>query len=107
MEFPTGSLTLGKLEAIIGKLAPEIVFIDYVSIMKSNSNSDNMFDQLSDLHTGMRRIAGMYKIPIWSAHQANRPGFGIKTVEMQHVSNCIQVVAICDVAVSFNQPLEE
>ena len=106
VEFPTKSLTLPQLQSTIERVKPEVVFLDYASIMRSRDRDQRRFE-LSDLHEGLRRVAGECKIPIWTAHQANRPGLGTKIVEMEHISEDLNIAAICDIVLSVNQTPDE
>jgi replicative DNA helicase len=107
VEYPTKSLTLFKLYSIIEKLNPEVVFIDYATLLKSTIKSDEKRFVLTDIHEGLRHIAGELHVPIWTAHQANRPGFNSRILGMEHISEDINISAICDVAISINQSIEE
>ena len=106
-EFPTKSLTVHRLGELIEKQKPEIVFIDYASLLRPSRSKDERRFELSDIHESLRGVAGKEHVPIWTAHQANRPAFRAKEVGMEHTSEDIQVAGIADVIISLNQMDEE
>jgi replicative DNA helicase len=106
-EYPTKSLSLAKLSTIIDRVKPEIAFVDYASIMRTPYKRDEKRFEITDLHEGLRQIAGDANIPIWTAHQANRPALVTKLIDMEHISEDLNVAAIADVAISVNQTDEE
>ena len=107
VEYPTKSMTLHQLQSEINKVNPQVVFVDYASLLRSTLRSDEKRHITSDIHEGLRRVAGECNVPIWTAHQANRPGFDKKVLGMEHTSEDINVPAICDVCVSINQTPDE
>lgn len=107
VEFPTKTLTLTKLHSTIDKVKPNIVFVDYAQIMRSGRDGQERRHEISELHEGLRRVAGECNVPIWTAHQSNRMGFGAKTVQMENIAEDISVASTCDVLVSVNQNPEE
>lgn len=106
-EFPTKGLSLYKLQGLIEKRRPEIVFLDYASLMRSVRSKDERRFELSDIHEGLRGVAGACHVPIWTAHQANRPSLGRREIGMENIAEDFNIVAICDVAVSINQSEDE
>jgi replicative DNA helicase len=105
--FPTKTLVLSRLHATISKVKPDIVFVDHATNMKPGKNRDDRRFEISDIHEGLRSIAGECQIPLWTAHQANRVGFGVKVLEMQHIAEDISVAGIADIIISVNQTSEE
>ena len=107
IEYPTKSLTLPKLQTILEEIMPDVVFVDYVSVMRPLSKRGEKRFELTDLHEGLRNIAGELKLPIWSAHQSNKPGFESKIIELSHIAEDFNIGAIHDILISMNQTLEE
>lgn len=106
-QFPTKSLTLSTLQLEIEKVKPDIVFVDYAQLIKPPLKRGEKRHEISDVYEGLRGVAEECEVPIWTAHQANRPGFGVKVVEMEHIAEDIGVAAIADVIISINQTEDE
>jgi replicative DNA helicase len=101
--FPTKSLTLAQLEsAIASATKPDVVIVDYPALMRPPQRRDEKRHELTDIYEGIRRVAGEAGVPIWTAHQANRPGMEARTLGMQHIAECFEIAAIVDLAVSSN-----
>jgi len=107
VEYPTKSLTVPKLQSIIEEIHPDVVFVDYVSVMRSLHRRGEKRFELTDLHEGMRNVAGELNVPIWSAHQSNKPGFESKIIDLSHLAEDFNIGAIHDVLISVNQSNEE
>ena len=105
-EFPTKGLSLNKLQGLIEKTGPEIVFVDYAALLKGRAKDDRRHE-LTDIHEGLRGVAGACKIPIWTAHQANRPSLARREIGMENVAEDFNIISIVDIAVSLNQSEDE
>lgn len=103
MEYPTKALSLTKLQGFIERTKPDVVFVDYASIMRPPRRREDRRFEITDLHEGLRQIAGECSVPIWTAHQANRPALTSKVIGMEHIAEDLNVAAIADVAISVNQ----
>ena len=79
-EFPTGTFTAGMLKQYLKKLKatkhwePDIIFVDYLNIMKPNGGNPNMglYEKCARISEELRAISCILKVPIVSAVQANR-----------------------------------
>jgi len=108
IEYPTKGLSVDKLESVIEGLdACDLVVVDYGQLLKSGISRGERRHEITDIYENLRRVAGELKIPIWTAHQGNRPSTGSKIVGMEHVAEDFNIVAIADLAVSINQSEEE
>lgn len=106
-EYPTKGLSLYKLQDLIERVRPDVVFLDYAAIMRSARAKDERRFELTDIHEGLRGVAGHCKVPIWTAHQANRPSLARREIGMENVAEDFNIVAICDVSLSVNQSEDE
>jgi len=108
VEYPTKALSLFKLQNIVEKVQPDIVFVDYAKLLKTTYHRKEERFEVSDTHEGLRRIAGECKVPIWTAHLANRPALWEKgDLGLEYISEDINVGAIADVCISINQNKSE
>lgn len=106
-EYPTKMLSCHQLERLIEEIKPDVVFVDYAAIMKPGRAKDDRRHEITDIHEGLRAVAGVCKVPIWTAHQANRPSLGRKLIELENIAEDFNVAAIADVVISINQREEE
>jgi replicative DNA helicase len=107
-EYPTKSLTLDRIGSIIRRTGNVgLVIIDYGQLIKSSRVRNELHHELTEIYEGLRRVAGEHKVPIWTAHQANRPGTSSKVIRIEHIAGDFNVAAIADVTVSINQSEEE
>lgn len=79
-EFPTGTFNSAMLKQFLKKLKatknwePDIIFVDYLNIMRPNGNNMNMglYEKCARISEELRAISCILKVPIVSAVQANR-----------------------------------
>lgn len=108
VERPTKSVTPDQIEAIVRKLGHvDMVCVDYGQLVKAPRKRDKEYQELTDIYYELRRMAGELQVPVLTAHQANRPGMEVRTLQMQHVAGDFEIMAIVDLAVSINQTEEE
>lgn len=76
--FTEQTLSIVGLESIIEKLrrsgqTPDIVIIDYADLMKLPPAGSMRKDELlKELYQQLRKLAGEYRIPFWTASQSSR-----------------------------------
>lgn len=111
-EFPTGTLSSGMLKQYIKKLkqqknfVPDIIFVDYLNIMRSNSNnaSQSMYEKCARIAEDLRAISSEMKIPIVTATQSNRSGttggYPGENIDMSNVSESSGISATCDAMIA-------
>jgi len=105
--YPTGMLTASTLEVEIERASPrpDVVFVDYAALMRTAGAAggrDGLRFELADTFRDLRRVSGITSAPIWTAHQANRPGVGAEKLGMVHLSECFEIAGIVDVGLSIN-----
>ena len=86
-EYPTGQAHSGHFRSLLTELrlkkkfAPEIIFIDYLNIcassrMKSMGGAINSYTYIKAIAEELRGLAVEFNVPIMSATQTTRSGFG-------------------------------
>lgn len=101
--FPKKTLTPPMLETCIeGAGKVDVVILDYAALMRPTNPKDEKRLQLMDIYEQLGRISGECGVPIWTAHQANRPGVNAKVLYMDHMSECFEITGIVELAVSVN-----
>jgi replicative DNA helicase len=100
-EYPTASAHSGHFKALLNELAlkksfrPDIIFIDYLNICASSrhkaNSSINSYSYIKSIAEELRGLAVEFNVPIVSATQTTRSGFGSSDPELTDTSECIFV----------------
>lgn len=98
-EYPTGSANAAHFRHLLNELkmkkqfAPDIVFIDYLNICSSSrikgSSVSNTYILVKSIAEEIRGLAMEFNIPIVSATQSNREGYGNTDVDLTNTSESI------------------
>jgi len=105
-EYPTASAHSGHFKALLNELAlkksfrPDIIFIDYLNICASsryrgNSNI-NSYTFVKAIAEELRGLAVEFNVPIVSATQTTRSGYGSSDVELTDTSESFGLPATAD-----------
>jgi len=105
-EYPTASAHAGHFKSLLNELAlkksfkPDIIFIDYLNICsssryKGNSNI-NSYTFVKAIAEELRGLAVEFNVPIVSATQTTRSGYGSSDVELTDTSESFGLPATAD-----------
>ena len=105
-EYPTASAHAGHFKSLLNELAlkksfrPDIIFIDYLNICASsryrgNSNI-NSYTFVKAIAEELRGLAVEFNVPIVSATQTTRSGYGSSDVELTDTSESFGLPATAD-----------
>ena len=105
-EYPTASAHSGHFKALLNELAlkksfrPDIIFIDYLNICASSrhkpNGSANSYSYIKSIAEELRGLAVEFNVPIMSATQTTRSGFGSSDVELTDTSESFGLPATAD-----------
>ena len=105
-EYPTASAHSGHFRALLNELAlkksfkPDIVFIDYLNICASSryrgSISVNSYSYIKAIAEELRGLACEANVPVVSATQTTRSGYGSSDVELTDTSESFGLPATAD-----------
>ena len=105
-EYPTASAHVGHFKSLLNELAlkksfrPDIIFIDYLNICGSSrykSNfSVNSYSYVKAIAEELRGLAVEFNVPIVSATQTTRSGYGNSDVELTDTSESFGLPATAD-----------
>lgn len=105
-EYPTASAHTGHFRALLNELSlkksfrPDIIFIDYLNICSSSrykSNfSVNSYSYIKAIAEELRGLAVECNVPIVSATQTTRSGYGNSDVELTDTSESFGLPATAD-----------
>ena len=118
-EYPTASAHSGHFKALLNELAlkksfrPDIIFIDYLNICASSRYSKlgnvNSYTHIKAIAEELRGLAVEFSVPIVSATQTTRSGYGSSDVELTDTSESFGLPATADLmfALISTEELEE
>jgi len=106
-EYPTGQANCSHFRALLNELklkksfVPEIIFIDYLNIcasarMKGMGGSINSYTYIKAIAEEMRGLAVEFNLPIMSATQTTRSGFGSSDPGLEDTSESFGLPATAD-----------
>ena len=105
-EYPTASAHVGHFKSLLNELSlkksfrPDIIFIDYLNICASSrykSNfSVNSYSYVKAIAEELRGLAVEFNVPIVSATQTTRSGYGNSDVELTDTSESFGLPATAD-----------
>ena len=119
-EYPTGSAHTGHFRALLNELKlkknfkPDIIYIDYLNIcassrMRGMGGSINSYTYIKAIAEELRGLAVEFNVPIMSATQTTRSGFGNTDVGLEDTSESFGLPATADLmfALISTEELEE
>ena len=105
-EYPTASAHSGHFKALLQELAlkksfrPDIIFIDYLNICSSSrykaGSNVNSYSFIKAIAEELRGLAVEANLPIVSATQTTRSGYGSSDVELTDTSESFGLPATAD-----------
>jgi len=112
-EYPTKSVNTNRIRNLLKELEvkkkfiPDIIFIDYLGIMCTNRKSDvNSNTELKSISEELRGLAVEFALPIVSAVQTNRGGFGSAEIDLTDIADSIGTTATADIIIGVTQTPE-
>ena len=106
-EYPTGSAHTGHFRGLLNELklkkqfVPDIIFIDYLNIcsssrMKGMGGAINSYNYIKAIAEEIRGLAVEFNVPIVSATQTTRSGYGNSDVGLEDTSESFGLPATAD-----------
>ena len=106
-EYPTGSAHAGHFRALLNELklkkqfVPDVIFIDYLNIcassrMKGMGGAINSYTYVKAIAEELRGLAVEFDVPVWSATQTTRSGYGNSDVGLEDTSESFGLPATAD-----------
>ena len=118
-EYPTATAHAGHFRALLNELSlkksfkPDIIFVDYLNICASSrykgSSNINSYTLVKSIAEELRGLAVEAQVPIVSATQTTRSGYGSSDVELTDTSESFGLPATADLmfALISTEELEE
>ena len=104
-EYPTASAHAGHFKSLLNELAlkkgfkPDIIFIDYLNICASSRYKGsivNSYTYVKAIAEELRGLAVEFNVPIMSATQTTRSGYGSTDVDLTDTSESFGLPATAD-----------
>lgn len=106
-QYPTGSAHSGHFRALLNELKmkkkfiPDMIYIDYLNIcsssrMKAMGGSINSYTYIKAIAEELRGLAIEFNVPIMTATQTTRSGFGNTDVGLEDTSESFGLPATAD-----------
>lgn len=110
-KYPTGTMTANHLRNLLKELkikkgfVPDIIFIDYLGIMKpvNSKREGNMYQDIKSICEEVRAVAVENDLPIVSVAQISKGGYSSADIELKDVAESMGLVHTCDVIVGITQ----
>ena len=107
-EYPTASAHVGHFESLLNELSlkgfhPDIIFVDYLNICASSRYKGtivNSYTYVKSIAEELRGLAGKMNVPIVSATQTTRSGYGNSDVEITDTSESFGLPATADLMIA-------
>lgn len=119
-EYPTGAAHVGHFRALLNELElkrnfkPDVIYIDYLNIcsssrMKGLGGSVNTYSLIKSIAEEVRGLAVEFDVPIFTATQTTRSGYGNSDVGLEDTSESFGLPATADLmfALISNEELEK
>lgn len=110
-EYPTASAHVGHFRALLDELrmkknfSANVIYIDYLNICASSrikglGGSINSYSYIKAIAEEIRGLAVEFNVPIWSATQVTRAGFGNTDIELTDTSESFGLPATADLMIA-------
>lgn len=105
-EYPTGGAHAGHFRALIGDLkqkqnfVPDVIYIDYLGICASSrikmGGGVNSYGYLKAIAEELRGLAVEFNVPVITAGQVNRGGFGSSDIDLTDAADSMGIIHTAD-----------
>lgn len=110
-EYPPKSVTCNDIQIYLENLKNsghnfDVLIVDYLNLVRSQHESDNMFKDGLDVSEKLRALSYMFKVPVISACQVNTEGMNNENVGMENLSQSRGVAFTTDFLMALFQTPE-
>lgn len=86
---------------------PDILIIDYADLMVPPQNYKDSRHEVTKIFEELRILAGHYKIPVWTASQANRASLSRRIIGLESIAEAFAKANIADLVLALCQTEDE
>ena len=113
-EYPAKGINANDVRSLLKELemkkkfVPDIIYLDQIGNMNSvhRTKSDNTYSEMGKVTQEVRGVATDFNVPIVSAIQTNRDGFGAAEIDLTNTGDSLGFVQTADVVVAITQSEE-
>lgn len=110
--YPTKSASVNTIKAHLDKMIlqdkkPDMVIVDYADLLKSANARREMRHDLESIYEDLRGLAGEYKLPVFTASQANRSALEEDVIGADKISESYSKVMIADFVLSLSRKVQD
>ena len=111
-EYPTKSASVQNIKNHIEKLKkrginPDIIMCDYADLLRPVRHSNEKRHELEETYEGLRALAQIYEIPVWTASQTNRSGLNAEVITMEAISEAFNKCFVADFIFSLSRTVQD
>ena len=86
---------------------PDLVIVDYGDLVKPITGFKEVRHQLENIYEDLRTLAGEFKIPIWTASQANRSALEEDIIGGEKISEAFSKLMVADFVISLSRKIQD
>jgi len=86
---------------------PDLVIVDYGDLVKPISGFREVRHQLENIYEDLRTLAGEYRIPVWTASQANRSAMEEDVIGGEKISEAFSKLMVADFVMSLSRKIQD
>ena len=110
--YPTRAASVNTISAHLKQLElkniiPDMVIVDYADILKDVSGMREVRHQLGSIYEDLRGMAGEFKVPVWTASQANRSALEEEVIDATKVAEAYSKVMTADFVLSISRQAQD
>ena len=111
-EYPTKSASVQTIKNHIEKLKkrgiyPDMVLLDYADLLRPDRTTGEKRHELEETYEGLRALAQIYEIPVWTASQTNRSGLNAEVITMEAISEAFNKCFVADFIFSLSRTVQD
>jgi hypothetical protein len=88
-------------------IAPDLIIIDYIDLLRSPKKSYDRKDEIDDVYVAIKGLARDLNLPIWSVSQVNRSGAQDDIIQGDKAAGSYDKIMISDFCMSLSRKKED
>jgi replicative DNA helicase len=112
--FPTKSASVETLIATVNKykllgVNIDLIIVDYGDILKADvkTSNGNSYNDIGGIYEDLRRMAGEFQVPVWTASQINRSAAEDEVITGDKLAESYKKLMIADFLVTISRKIED
>lgn len=110
--YPPKTASIQTLRAhiescILQGIVPDLIIVDYGDLVKPLAGYKEVRHQLENIYEELRSMAGEFKLPIWTASQANRSSMEEDVIGGEKISEAFSKLMVADFVISLSRKVQD